>query len=142
MGYTDNNFEYILPTALIFPLWVYESKRMKDVDVERYFLSFVFCVFQEKTVKQGETLVEQMKATQEKSLHQTSELHAKELEVLQSQVNKLKEELSSSRDKSQELEKLVSELQAYKEQAQVSTDCHMYRCFCQELVGFLKVLFV
>lgn len=69
-----------------------------------------------------------MKATQEKSLHQTSELHAKELEVLQSQVNKLKEELSSSRDKSQELEKLVSELQAYKEQAQVSTDCHMYTC--------------
>lgn len=90
-----------------------------------------------------------MKATQEKSLHQTSELHAKELEVLQSQVNKLKEELSSSRDKSQELEKLVSELQAYKEQAQVSTDCHMYRCvspynmfYCQEFVGFLKVLFV
>lgn len=67
-----------------------------------------------------------MKATQEKSLHQTSELHAKELEVLQSQVNKLKEELSSSRDKSQELEKLVSELQAYKERAQVSTDCHIY----------------
>lgn len=84
-----------------------------------------------------------MKATQEKSLRQTSELHAKELEVLQSQVNKLKEELSSSRNKSQELEKLVSELQAYKEQAQVSTDVicthvlvHMTRFIVRNLLDF------
>ncbi|XP_044052290.1 CAP-Gly domain-containing linker protein 1 isoform X7 [Siniperca chuatsi] len=74
----------------------------------------------EKTVKQGETLVEELKASQEKSFSQASELHAKELEVLQSQVDKLKQELSSSTDKTQELEKLVSELQPYKEQAQAS----------------------
>lgn len=60
-----------------------------------------------------------MKATQEKSRHQTSELHANEVEELQSQVNKLKKELSSSRDTSQELEKSVSELQAFKEQNKV-----------------------
>lgn len=63
-----------------------------------------------------------MKATQEKSQHQTTELHAKEVEALQSQLNKLKGELSSSRDKSQELEKSVTELQAFKEQTQVSTN--------------------
>lgn len=42
--------------------------------------------------------------------------------MLQSEVNKLKQDLSSSKDKTQELEKLVSELQPYKEQAQVSTN--------------------
>lgn len=63
-----------------------------------------------------------MKTTQEKSRHQTSELHTKEVEALQSQVNKLKGELSSSRDKTQELEKSVTELQAFKEQTQVSTN--------------------
>lgn len=63
-----------------------------------------------------------MKATHEKSRHQISKLHAKEVEALQSQVNKLKEELSSSRDKSQELEKSVTELQAFKEQTYVSTN--------------------
>lgn len=41
--------------------------------------------------------------------------------MLQSQVDKLNQELSSSTSKSQELEKKVSELQQYKEQAQVST---------------------
>ncbi|XP_041792248.1 CAP-Gly domain-containing linker protein 1 isoform X2 [Chelmon rostratus] len=74
----------------------------------------------EKTVKQGETTVEQLKASQEKSLSQTSELHVKEREVLQSQVDKLKQDLSSSKDKTQELEKLVTELQPYKEQAQAT----------------------
>lgn len=63
-----------------------------------------------------------MKATQEKSRLQTSELHGKEVEALQGQVNKLKGELSSTRDKSQELEKSVTELQAFKEQTQVSTN--------------------
>lgn len=67
-------------------------------------------------------MVEEMKVTQDKSRHQTAELHAKEVEILQSQVNKLKGELSSSRDKSQELEKSVAELQAFKEQTQVSTN--------------------
>lgn len=86
------------------------------------FFCFPFCVFQENTVKQGETLVEEMKATQEKSRHQTSELHAKEVEVLQSQVTNLKEELSSSRHKSQELEKSVTELQDFKVQTQVGTN--------------------
>lgn len=73
-----------------------------------------------------------MKATQEKSQHQTSELHAKEVEALQSQVNKLKGELSSFRDKSQELEKSVTELQAFKEQAKVSFKL-------MQPVGYLKV---
>lgn len=68
-------------------------------------------------------MVEEMEATQEKSRHQTSELHAKEVEILQSQVNKLKGELSSARDKSQELEESVTELQAFKEQTQVSSLC-------------------
>lgn len=86
------------------------------------FFCFPFCVFQENTVKQGDTLMEEMKATQEKSRHQTSELHAKEVEVLQSQVTNLKGELSSSRHKSQELEKSVTELQAFKVQTQVSTN--------------------
>ncbi|XP_034726880.1 CAP-Gly domain-containing linker protein 1 isoform X6 [Etheostoma cragini] len=74
----------------------------------------------EKTVKQGETLVEELKASQEKSLSQASEVHVKELEVLQCQVDKWKQELSSSTDKTQELEKLVSELQPYKEQVQAT----------------------
>ncbi|XP_054466235.1 CAP-Gly domain-containing linker protein 1 isoform X4 [Anoplopoma fimbria] len=74
----------------------------------------------EKTVEQGETLVEEFKASQEKSITQVSELHVKELEVLQSQVDKLKQELSSNKDKNLELEKLVSELQPYKEQAQAT----------------------
>lgn len=76
---------------------------------------------QEQTVKRGETLAEELKASQEKSASQASELHAKEVEVLQNQVDKLKQELSSSKDKSEELAKSVSELQAYKEQAQVRT---------------------
>nr|XP_040051431.1 CAP-Gly domain-containing linker protein 1 isoform X6 [Gasterosteus aculeatus aculeatus] len=74
----------------------------------------------EKTVKQGETLVVELKASQEKSISQVSELHVKEVEVLQSQVNKLKQGLSSSEEKNLELEKLVSELQQYKEQAQAT----------------------
>ncbi|KAM6945118.1 CAP-Gly domain-containing linker protein 1 isoform 3-T4 [Lycodopsis pacificus] len=74
----------------------------------------------EKTVKQGETLVEELKASQEKSVSQVSELHVRELEVLQSRVDKLKQELSSDKDKHLELEKLVSELQPYKEQAQAT----------------------
>lgn len=90
-------------------------------------MSYAFPVFQEKTVKQGETLVEELKASQEKSFRQASELHATELEVLQSEVEKLKQDLSSSKDKTHELEKLVSELHAYKEQAQVSTNCQRYR---------------
>lgn len=70
-----------------------------------------------------------MKASQEKSASQASELHAKEVEVLQNQVDKLKQELSSSKDKSEELAKSVSELQAYKDQAQVRTlQVHSYLC--------------
>lgn len=70
-----------------------------------------------------------MKATQEKCRHQTSELHSKEVEALQSQVNKLKVELSSSRDQSQELEKSVTELQALRQQSQVSTNsCSLLLC--------------
>ncbi|XP_056274355.1 CAP-Gly domain-containing linker protein 1 isoform X2 [Pseudoliparis swirei] len=72
----------------------------------------------EKTVRQGEALVEELQASQEKSTSQVSELHVKELEVLQSQVDELKRELSSNRDTNLELEKLVSELQLSKEQAE------------------------
>lgn len=45
----------------------------------------------------------------------------KELEVRKSQVDKLKQEISSYKDQTQELEHLVSELKLYKEQAQVNT---------------------
>lgn len=76
-------------------------------------------VFQEKAVKEGETLAEELKASQQSSVSQASELHAKEVELLQNQVDKLEQELSSSKVKSEALEKSVSELQAYKEQAQV-----------------------
>lgn len=72
-------------------------------------------------MKQGETLAEELKASQENSLSLASGLHAKEVEKLQNQVDKLEQELSSSKDKSAELEKSISELQAYKEQAQVKT---------------------
>lgn len=73
----------------------------------------------------------------------------KKLKVLQSQVDTLKQELSSSKDKTQELETFVSELQPYKEQAQVSTNPPKYRhissinvfyIFCQELVSCKKVI--
>ena len=84
-------------------------------------IAFSFPDFKEKTAKQGETLVEELKASQEKSLSEASELHVKELDLLQSQVETLKQELSSSKDKTQELKKQVSELQPYKEQAQVNT---------------------
>lgn len=73
-------------------------------------------------MQQGETLAAELKVSQEKALSEASELHVKELEVQQDQIDKLKQEISSSKDKSQELEKLVSELQPYKEQAQVRTD--------------------
>ncbi|XP_062273009.1 CAP-Gly domain-containing linker protein 1 isoform X3 [Scomber scombrus] len=74
----------------------------------------------EKTVQKGETLTEELKTSQEKALSQASELHGKELEVLQGQVDKFKQELSASKDKTQELQKQVSELQPYKEQVQAS----------------------
>lgn len=48
--------------------------------------------------------------------------------MLQTQIDKFKVELSSSRETTQELEKTVSELQPFKEQARVSTDsaCFTY----------------
>lgn len=80
-------------------------------------------------MQQGESLSSELKTSQEKALSQASKLHVKELEVLQSQVDKLKQELSSSKDKTQELQKLVSELQPYKEQVQVSTNLQRYTLF-------------
>uniref|UniRef100_A0A3Q1F3K3 CAP-GLY domain containing linker protein 1a n=1 Tax=Acanthochromis polyacanthus TaxID=80966 RepID=A0A3Q1F3K3_9TELE len=77
--------------------------------------------------RQSENLVEELKASHEKSRSQASELHVKELEVLQSQADRLKQDLSSSKDKNQELEKLVSELQPYKEQVQVSTNLKTHK---------------
>jgi len=53
----------------------------------------------------------------------------KQLKELQTQVEKLRQELSSSKDKTQELEKMVSELQPYKEQAQVSKNSEAYYLF-------------
>lgn len=70
---------------------------------------------------QKDALVEELKASQEKSLSQASALHAKELEKLQTQVDKLNQELSSSKEKTEQLEKTVSELQPYKEKSQVTT---------------------
>ncbi|CAL8248569.1 unnamed protein product [Merluccius merluccius] len=67
----------------------------------------------EKTVRQGEALVEELKASQEKASSQASQLHVKELEALQGELN-------SSRTTAQELEKLVSELQQYKEQSEAA----------------------
>lgn len=97
-------------------------------------------------------MVEELKASQEKSFSQASELHVKELEVLQSQVDKLKQELSSSKNKTEDLEKLVSELQPYKEQAQVSTNaqrdtlvgstCTICNCknFCPHLTSVMCII--
>lgn len=90
-------------------------------------MPFAFPVFQDKKVKQGETLAEELKASQEKYICQASKLHAKELEVMQSQVENLKQDLSSSKVKTHELEKMISKLQAYKEQVQVSISCQRYR---------------
>lgn len=87
-------------------------------------------------MKQGETLAEELKASQQNSVSQASELLAKEVEMLQNQVDKLKQELSSSKDKSEELEKSVSELQAYKEQAQVKTKSHSRTRACEFLLYF------
>ncbi|XP_060894922.1 CAP-Gly domain-containing linker protein 1 isoform X6 [Labrus mixtus] len=72
----------------------------------------------ENTVKQSQTQVEELKASHQKATSEASELHVKELDVLKGQVDKLKQELTSSKNKTQELEKSVSELQPYKEQAQ------------------------
>lgn len=66
-------------------------------------------------------MVEELKASQEKSISQASELHVKEVEVLQNQVDTLVQELNSFKGRNQELEKLVSDQQLYKEQVQVST---------------------
>ncbi|KAM9392460.1 CAP-Gly domain-containing linker protein 1 isoform 2-T3 [Pholidichthys leucotaenia] len=74
----------------------------------------------EKTVQESESLVEELKASQEKALSEASDVHMKEHEVLQGQVVKLEEELISSKDKTQELEQRVSELQPYKEQVQAT----------------------
>ncbi|XP_034026268.1 CAP-Gly domain-containing linker protein 1 isoform X4 [Thalassophryne amazonica] len=74
----------------------------------------------EKAVQQGETLVEELKASREKSLFEAKELHQKELEGLQDQSEKLKQGLTSYKKKTQELEKLISELQPYKDQAQAA----------------------
>ena len=75
-------------------------------------------------MQQGETTVKELKASQEKAISQSSELHGKEVEELRGQADKLKLELSSSKERTHELEKLVSELQSYKEQVQVSTWNH------------------
>lgn len=75
-------------------------------------------------MQQGETLVKELKVSQEKALSQSSELHAKELNELHGQADQLKQDLTTSRDRTQELEKLVSELQPYKEQVQVSGVAH------------------
>lgn len=67
--------------------------------------------------------------------------------MLQSQVDKLKQDLSSSKDKTQELEKLVSELKPFKEQVQVSTNplkyghiswINMFQCIkhCIDILPF------
>ncbi|KAM8865534.1 CAP-Gly domain-containing linker protein 1 isoform 4-T5 [Synchiropus picturatus] len=74
----------------------------------------------EKTVLQGETLVEELKQSKEKSLSEVASLHGKELQVLQDQLDKLKQEISQSSDKNQQLEKLVTELKPFKEQVQAS----------------------
>ncbi|XP_055367632.1 CAP-Gly domain-containing linker protein 1 isoform X4 [Betta splendens] len=74
----------------------------------------------EETVKKGETLVEELKVSQEKSLSQALDVHVKERDKLQNQVEKLQQELSSSKNQTQELEKLVSELQPLKEQVQAT----------------------
>ncbi|XP_068460996.1 CAP-Gly domain-containing linker protein 1 isoform X2 [Clinocottus analis] len=93
----------------------------------------------EKIVEQGETLVEELKASQEKSISKVSELHVKELEVLHSQVDKLKQELSSNKDTNLELEKLVSELQPYKERAQcLSAELDSYKHDVEHLTKTLK----
>lgn len=94
-------------------------------------------------MKRGETLAEELKASQENSASQASELHAKEVEMLQNQVDKLAQELSSSKDKSEKLEKSVSELQAYKEQAQVKAKKKVSRtCVCFFLSYFRGSLFI
>ncbi|XP_056457504.1 CAP-Gly domain-containing linker protein 1 isoform X3 [Gadus chalcogrammus] len=67
----------------------------------------------EKTIQQGEALVEELKEAQKKASEQASELHAKELEALRA-------ELSSSRSTAQELEKEVSELRPLKEQSEAA----------------------
>lgn len=66
-----------------------------------------------------DAFVVELKASQEKSLTQASALHVKELETLQSQVDKLNQELSSSKEKTEHLKKMVSDLQPYKERSQV-----------------------
>lgn len=89
-------------------------------------------------MKQGEMLAEELKASQQTSVSQASELHAKQVEMLQNQVDKLEQELSSSKNKSEELEKSVSELQAYKEQAQVRTQKRNSQSYLCIFTLFLK----
>lgn len=77
---------------------------------------------------QGETSLGELKASQQKAMSEVSELHEKEVKMLQSQVETLNQKLTSSKNKSQDLEKLVSELQLYKEQAQVRQTLPQCRC--------------
>lgn len=80
-------------------------------------------------MQQDKTVTEELKSSQEKALSQASELHVKEREVLQGQVDKLKQDLLTSKDKTEELQTQVSELQPYKEQVQVRTDLQRYMLF-------------
>lgn len=72
-------------------------------------------------MQQGVSEAEELKESQEKALSQASELHGKEVHGLRDELDKLKQELSSSKDRGRKLEKLVSEVQAYKDKLQVRT---------------------
>lgn len=89
--------------------WFVASEPPKS---QRLVNDMLLCVFQEKTVQLGETLAQELKASQEKTLSEASERHVKEVQELQ-------QELSSSKHQTQKLHQLVSELQPYKEQVQV-----------------------
>ncbi|XP_029916628.1 CAP-Gly domain-containing linker protein 1 isoform X5 [Myripristis murdjan] len=97
-----------------------ELKEMKDSHQSQTNSLQEKIVNLEKNVQEGETCVKDLKASQEKALAEASQLHVKEVEVFQGEAEKLKKELCSTRDKSQELEKLVSELKPYKEQVQAA----------------------
>uniref|UniRef100_A0A8C7Z3Z4 CAP-GLY domain containing linker protein 1a n=1 Tax=Oryzias sinensis TaxID=183150 RepID=A0A8C7Z3Z4_9TELE len=91
----------------------------------------------EKNLAEKDAFVQELKASQEKSLTQASALHVKELETLQSQVDKLNQELSSSKEKTEHFEKMVSDLQPYKERSQVRSLSFLMFLWLLLVIGYI-----
>lgn len=82
---------------------------------------YKFCVLwlQEKSVDEHQATAKDADALREKALADSTENHSKELDDLNAQFEKAKQEFRVSQDEREELKKRVEELMPFKEKAEV-----------------------